>query len=199
MSGSGAIPQTRFSVAGTAASFWVRKDPRTGAHPDWQFDPGRRTRKIPGANRSVTWFDGYGLSTITLSVWCDDRAAYRALLAMTGQTGDLHLLAGFTSHEGDRYHHPADGRDYERYGATTLLEAPANVRHRIGGAVECELTFGRAFAPVFVAAAVPAPIDTPREVLVPVLLYGLDGSLAGQDGSGATTASGIGAIRWETT
>lgn len=161
MTACGAIAHTRFSVAGTGVSFWVRRDPRTGSHPDWQFTPGRRTRKIPGSNRSVTWFDGYGLSTITLSVWCDDRASYRRLLTMTGQTGDLHLLADFTSHEGDRYHHPADGRDYERYAATTLMEAPANVRHRIGGAVECEVTFGRAFAPVFVADPAPVPITDP--------------------------------------
>lgn len=143
-----AIPaQTGFQVGATWAPFRVRRD-GDGTYPDWMPDLVSTTRKVPGSNSSVTWFDGWGLARLTLGVSVESRAHYLALLRLTGWTGTLQLLAAFTSHDdAASYHHPADGRDYDRYGDTTLLEAPARVRHLVGGAVECELTFGRAFAP----------------------------------------------------
>lgn len=125
--------------------FRAQRDAASGVYPDWEQELISTTRHIPGSSRNDTYISGFGLATLTLSVWFGDRDAYRKIRAMHGTTNTLRLLALFTSQDGPVQH--ILDNDYEEFADTTLIGI-GRVLHQVGGRVETTLTFQRGFDPV---------------------------------------------------
>ena len=149
---SGRVSQIRFEVDGYSSYFRIERDDRSGVLPDWSQELVSATEHVPGSNRSITQMSGFGLASLTLALWLDDRDGYVFFRKLLGSTGTLVLLANFTSHEGELRHEL--GRDYEYFADTTLMQI-GRAEHHIGGYVRCEATFVRAFDPVTNTAVLP--------------------------------------------
>lgn len=112
----------------------------SGSHPDWIGQRLEAVHLIPGTSAYMEQPTGYGPASINLRVEFRDRDAFTAFRARTGSVGTLVLVANRTSHRGVVKY---DGRvTYEHYPNTTML-MPTDVRHQLGGEVECSVAFRR--------------------------------------------------------
>lgn len=149
MSGHGGCGVTWFGNPNDTADrsyFVIRRDPRSGIHPDWETQDYETVRHIPGSDDNDIYDAGAGPDVLTLTLRFETNDDYRAFRARIKTIGTLQLLAGMTGIAGAGW----DGTtgtaihdfnmDYERY-APVYLRRPRAVRNRIGGAVECEAEF----------------------------------------------------------
>ncbi|MDQ3689119.1 MAG: hypothetical protein M3406_03620 [Chloroflexota bacterium] len=129
------------------APFHVEVDAASGVYPDWEQELIAQTRHIPGSNRSDTFISGFGVASLTLAVWFDDRDAYRRFRPLYVTTATLRVFAQFTSHEGAIQHLRDGDPDYEDFANTTLIQVTRPL-HQVDGVVEVQVTFQRGFDPV---------------------------------------------------
>lgn len=130
-----------FGIPGTQnfARFHVLTN-SAGVYPDW--NPGLRVVEdaIVGSDNFEIQILGFGSARVTLHLDFESREQFRAFQAHWGKRETLVLYDGFTRHEGDVHHW--QGRDYESFHNTLLIDV-SNVRHMVGGSVECNATFMR--------------------------------------------------------
>lgn len=111
-----------------------------GMYGDWQSEPLDAIHQIATTNQYDVHVMGYGPAILTLRLEFDTRADFEAFRALLHTEAVLHLISGFTHHSATVKH--VNGRDYAWY-TNTLLSRISDIRHTIGGPVECTATFMR--------------------------------------------------------
>jgi hypothetical protein len=123
----------------------MRDSGAQGQIPDWSIVPVINAKHVPASNTSVTQYMGMGLANVTWRLRFDCRHQYYAFIAKLATSGTLRVLYGMQSHAGTQV--TKLDRVYEEL-PNTLLIGLANAATFIGGRVEVQATFQRAFDPV---------------------------------------------------
>lgn len=108
----------------------------------WASEALTVTRRIPGSNNFITQYLGRGPETVSLELMLATPEEFHNLKSLTGQSGTLTVLAGYTALP-DLDPAVIAGDDYERIADVVLTDVKAKTTD-LGGIVTCDATFIRA-------------------------------------------------------